>query len=126
VAVAATYGQPKVEHFFGDGLKDPAVLAAAKKVVPVLDHEFDWTSKLPKGRLDIKTVDGRSFSLVGGEVPGDAGCPMSWDYLYEKFKDTAKLAAIPPSVDTIRTVQEMIRNLEALDDATDMMRTLTA
>ncbi|MDB6163411.1 MAG: hypothetical protein JWL98_843, partial [Xanthomonadaceae bacterium] len=59
VAVAATHGWPKVEHFFGDGLKDPAVLAAARKVVPVPDPAFDWNSKLPKGRLDIETVDGR-------------------------------------------------------------------
>lgn len=125
VAVAATYGQPKVEHFFGDGLKDPAVLAAAQKVVPVLDHEFDWTSKLPKGRMDIETVDGRIFSLVGEEVPGDAECPMTWDYLYQKFSDTAKLAAIPPSLEQIRKVQEMVRNLETLDDATEIMRVLS-
>lgn len=124
VAVAATHGRPKVEHFFGDGLKDPAVLAAAQKVVPVMDHEFDWTSTLPKGRLDITTVDGRAFSLTGGEVPGDAGCPMTWDYLYEKFQDTAKLAAVQPSLEKMLRVQDMVRHLETLDDATDVLRVL--
>jgi 2-methylcitrate dehydratase PrpD len=125
VAVAATRGWPKVEHFFGDGLKDPAVLAAAKKVVPVPDPAFDWNSKLPKGRLDIETVDGRTFSMVGDEVPGDAECPMSWDYLFQKFSDTAKLAAVPPSMEKIRKVQEMVRHLETLDDATEIMRVLS-
>lgn len=124
VAVAATHGSPKVEHFFGKGLKDPAVLAAAQKVVPVLDHEYDWTSTLPKGRLEVETVDGRTFILKGGEVPGDAGCPMSWDYLYEKFQDTAKLAAVPPSMEKMRKAQEMVRHLESLDDATEVLRML--
>ncbi|CAM3742708.1 MmgE/PrpD family protein [Polaromonas hydrogenivorans] len=124
VAVAATHGWPKVEHFFGDGLKDPAVLAAAKKVVPVPDPAFDWNSKLPKGRLDIETVDGRTISMVGDEVPGDAECPMSWDYLYQKFEDTAKLAAVPASMEKMRKVQEMVRHLETLDDATEVLRVL--
>lgn len=125
VAVAATHGWPKVEHFFGDGLKDPAVLAAAKKVVPVADPAFDWNSTLPKGRLDIDTVDGRTFLMVGHDVPGDAESPMTWDYLYEKFQSTAKLAAVPPSVEKMRKVQEMIRHLDTLDDATEVLRALS-
>ena len=125
VAVAATHGWPKVEHFFGNGLKDPAVLAAAKKVVPVADPAFDWNSTLPKGRLDIDTVDGRTFSMVGHDVPGDAESPMTWDYLYEKFQSTAKLAAVPLSVEQMRKVQEMIRHLDTLDDATEVLRALS-
>jgi 2-methylcitrate dehydratase PrpD len=125
VAVAATHGWPKVEHFFGTGLNDPSVLAAAKKVVPVANPEFDWNSKLPKGRLDIETVDGRTFSMVGNDVPGDAESPMTWEYLYEKFQSTAKLAAVPPSVEKMNKVQELVRHLETLDDATDVLRTLS-
>lgn len=125
VAVAATHGWPEVGHFFGDGLEDQAVLAAAKKVVPVSDPAFDWNSTLPKGRLDIETVDGRTFSMVGHDVPGDAESPMSWDYLYQKFQSTAKLAAVPPSVEKMRTVQEMVRHLERHDDATEALRVLS-
>jgi hypothetical protein len=50
---------------------------------------------------------------------------MSWDYLYQKFSDTAKLAAVPPSMEKIRKVQEMIRHLETLDDATEILRVLS-
>lgn len=124
VAVAATHGWPKVEHFFGSGLTDAAVLAAAQKVVPVPDASFDWNGTLPKGRLDIDTVDGRTFSMIGEAVPGDAECPMSWDYLYDKFESTAKLAAVPPSLEQLRVAQEMMRHLETQDDAAAFMRLL--
>ncbi len=124
VAVAATNGQVKVSDFFGEGLKNPQVLAAAQKVVPVVDASFNWTSKLPKGRLDIVMRDGRTFSRVGDDVPGDAESPMTWDYLLDKFRDCASLAAVAPSADKIRTAQEMVRKLETLDDATEILRVL--
>lgn len=124
VAVAATQGWPKVEHFFGEGLSNPDVLAAAQKVVPVPDPAFDWNGTLPKGRLDIETHDGRVYSMIGEEVPGDTECPMSWDYLYEKFQSTAKLAAVPPSPSKLNAAQEMIRHLETVDDVSQLMRVL--
>ncbi|AGW90190.1 MmgE/PrpD family protein [Cupriavidus sp. DF5525] len=124
VAVAATKGQVKVADFFGDALNDPHVLAAAQKVVPVVDDSFNWKSMLPKGRLDIVTRDGRTLSRVGENVPGDEECPMSWEYLYEKFRDSAALAAVAPSAEGIRKAQEMVRHLEALDDATEVLRVL--
>lgn len=124
IAVAATKGQVKVADFFGDALRDPAVLAAAQKVVPVVDESFDWKTKLPKGRLDIITRDGRTLSRVGENVPGDAECPMTWDYLDDKFRDGAALAAVPSSAESIRKVQEMVRQLDQLDDATDVLRAL--
>ncbi|QDL38611.1 MmgE/PrpD family protein [Rhodoferax sediminis] len=124
VAVAATRGAVKVSDFFGANLQDPQVLAAAEKVVPVVDRGFDWKGHLPKGRLDIVTRDGRTLSRVGDNVPGDAECPMDWDYLFDKFRDCASLAAVAPSAAKIRQAQEMARHLEALDDATELLRVL--
>jgi 2-methylcitrate dehydratase PrpD len=124
VAVAATKGAVKVADFFGASLKDPQVLATAQKVVPVIDSSFDWNGKIPKGRLEIETQDGRTFSRVSEQVPGDAECPMTWDYLFDKFRDSAALAANAPSAAKIRKAQEMMRHLEALDDATEVLRVL--
>jgi 2-methylcitrate dehydratase PrpD len=124
VAVAATRGAVKVSDFFGASLRDPQVLAAAQKVVPVLDTSFDWKGKIPKGRLDIVTRDGRTLSRVSEKVPGDTDCPMTWDYIFDKFRDSAALAANAPSADKIRKAQEMVRHLEALDDATEVLRVL--
>jgi 2-methylcitrate dehydratase PrpD len=124
VAVAATTGQVKVSDFYGDALANPKVLAVAERVVPVVDSSHDWKTKLPKGRLDIVTRDGRTLSLVGDNVPGDVECPMSWEYLEEKFREAAALAAVAPSAEAIRKAQQMVRHLEALDDASEVLRVL--
>ena len=124
VALAATKGRVQVSDFFGNALRDPAVLATARKVVPVLDERFDWKSKLPKGRLDIVMNDGQVFSRVGDEVPGDAECPMSWDTLLDKFGQAARLAARAPSEAQIARAQQLARQLEDLDDATEILRAL--
>ncbi|KWF24847.1 MmgE/PrpD family protein [Burkholderia pseudomultivorans] len=125
IAVAAVKGQVKVADFFGEALRDPGVIAAAQKVVPVVDNSFNWRTMLPKGRLDIVTRDGRTLSRVGDQVPGDVECPMTWDYLDDKFRDSALLAAVPPSEERIRKVQEMVRHLDELEDGTEILRVLS-
>lgn len=125
VAVAATYGEVKVPNFFGDGMKDPKVLAMAEKVVPVVDASFDWKMKLPKGRLDIVTKDGRTLSRVGDPVPGDEECPMTWEYIEKKFADCASLAANHPSAEKIAKAQHLVRALEDAADATEIVKVLS-
>lgn len=124
IAVAATKGAVTLTDFFGDSLKDPKVWATAEKIVPVPDDGFNWNGIIPKGRLDVITNDGRKFSLVGDNVPGDVECPMDWDYLNRKFMESAVLAAKPASVDNLAMARDMIRNLETLDDATEVLRVL--
>lgn len=124
VAVAATRGAVKVADFFGDALEDPKVGATADKILPVLDASFNWTSALPKGRLEIVTRDGRTFSRIGDNVPGDAECPMTWEYIEQKFHDCAVLAARPVSAGNIRRAQALARQLDTLADATEMLRVL--
>lgn len=124
VAVAAAHGEVKVQHFFGQGLHDEKVLAMAQKVVPVRDESFDWKMKLPKGRLDIVTKDGRTFSRVGDPVPGDVECPMTWEYIEAKFRDCAALAAKQPQADAVVRAQALVRRLETVQDATQILREL--
>ncbi|WP_233853708.1 MmgE/PrpD family protein [Paraburkholderia sp. HD33-4] len=124
VAVAATRGQVSIADFTGERLRDPRVLATAQKVVPVLDERFDWKMKLPEGRLEILTRDGRTFGRAANDVPGGSDTPMTWDYLFDKFSDCASFAVAPPSGEKIKQVKEMCRHLESLDDVTDVVRAL--
>ena len=55
VAIAATKGDVRLGDFTSDGLADRDVLAAALKVVPVIDSSRNWTTKLPDGKIDIIT-----------------------------------------------------------------------
>ena len=125
IAVAATKGAVKLTDFFGDSLKDPSVWATAEKIIPVVDEGFNWNGMLPKGRLDITTNDGRTFSRVGENVPGDVECPMDWDYLNSKFMESAALAAVPASKENLTKARDMIRNLDTLSDATEVLRVLS-
>lgn len=125
VALAAARGNVKVSDFTGDTLNDPAVLSAAQKVVPITDSSFDWKASLPEGRVDIVTNDGRMFTRLGDDVPGSSETPMTWDYISTKFSDAASLASLAPSGAKIGQAQEMVRHLETLDDATEVLRVLS-
>lgn len=122
IAVAATRGEVRIRDFLEANLADPAVLAAARKVVPVLDTGHDWKMKLPKGRMEILMRDGRRFERECDVVPGDAESPMDWNYLDAKFADCASLSATPIPGERIRAAQEKCRGLESLTDATEVMR----
>ncbi len=125
VAIAAARGTVQVADFTGTGLNAADVLAAAEKVVPVRDSNFDWKLTLPDGKVEIVTKDGRTLMGAGGDLPGGTHAPMTWDSLDTKFQQCVAYAANKPSPETISKAQELIHNLEKLDDATEVMRVLT-
>jgi 2-methylcitrate dehydratase PrpD len=125
VALAAVCGGIRIADFSAFALKDPEVLAVARKVVPVDDSSLDWKMKIPDGRMEITTRDGRRFERVGDKVPGSPEAPLSWDAIVAKFRDCASVAARPIAPDKIEQAQEMARNLESLDDATMLLKAFT-
>jgi 2-methylcitrate dehydratase PrpD len=125
VALAAVRGQIRIADFSAAALKDAQVLAMAQKVVPVEDSTLDWKSKLPDGRIEILTKDGRRIERVGDHVPGSPESPMTWDGLFAKFRDCARVAAVPVPEGNIGQVQQMVRNLESLDEVADLLRVLS-
>lgn len=126
VAIAAARGGMQISDFSAAGLKDPDVLAVAKKVVPVEDSSFDWTTKSPEARVAIDTRDGRTLERIGSNVPGSPDAPISWDGIAEKFRACASVAAVPVPADRIKEAQDMARSLELLDDATALLRVVNS
>ncbi|TAL93207.1 MAG: MmgE/PrpD family protein [Paraburkholderia sp.] len=126
VALAAARGQIRISDFSAAALRDPEVLGIARKVVPVEDSTLDWKVKIPSGRMEITTRDGRTFGRVGDNVPGSPEAPMSWDELATKFRECASVAAVPVSADRITRALELARDLDALEDATVLMKSLTS
>ncbi|HZP86261.1 MAG TPA: MmgE/PrpD family protein [Burkholderiales bacterium] len=125
VAVAAARQRIGIAEFTSDALEDREILAIAQKVVAVQDSRYDWKMTLPDGRVEIVTHDGRTLDRIGSNAPGDESDPLTWDQLVEKFRDCASFAAIPLSTDKITRAQNMARNLESLDDATELLRVLS-
>ena len=124
VAVAAVRRGMSVSDFTGEALKDPEVLAVARKVVPVADDALDWKMELPPGRVEIVTRDGRRLEAAGSNVPGSPEAPMTWNDIARKFDDCASAAIVPPSKEQIKRAQEMARDLDSLDDATELLSML--
>jgi len=124
VAVAAVRRGMSVTDFTEMGIKDPEILAAARKVVPAPDSNLDWKLELPPGRVEIVTEDGRRFERIGNNVPGSAECSMIWDDMARKFAECAAVAVLPPSLDKVRKAQDLAKKLETLEDATELLRVL--
>ena len=126
VALAATHARLKISDFTTDSLKDPKVLALARKVVPVADASLDWKMKLPDGRIEVETLDGRVFERTGKNVPGSPEAPMTWDQLTDKFRDCAACAATPLPKDNVERALSIARNLESCGDAGELLSALNA
>jgi 2-methylcitrate dehydratase PrpD len=122
VALAAARGQIRISDFSAAALRDPEVLGIAQKVLPVEDSSLDWKVKIPDGRMEIITRDGRSFERVGDNVPGSPEAPMSWDAIFAKFRDCASVSAVPVTVENVEKVIALVRDLERLDDATAFLQ----
>jgi len=124
VALAAVRRNVTISDFTTTGLQDPQVLATAQKVIPAEDATFDWKYELPLGRVEITTKNGRKLDLVGQNVPGSREAPMTWEHIGRKFAECASLAVVAPNTGQIEQVQRMARHLEAVGDATELLRVI--
>jgi 2-methylcitrate dehydratase PrpD len=125
VALAAVRRGVRIADFTPASLRDPRVRAVAQRVVPVDDPAYDWTHEIPLGRVIVTTRAGRTLDLVGEQVPGTPEAPMTWDRIAAKFAECAAVAATPPTGGTVERVQRMARELETLDDATELVRAVS-
>ena len=125
VALAAARRQIQISDFSAAALQDPEVLGIAKKVVPIEDSSLDWKVKIPDGRMEIVTRDGRSFARVGDNVPGSPEAPFSWEAIAQKFRECASVAATPLSAENTERVVGLARDLESLEDATEFLNAVT-
>ena len=125
VAVAAARRDVRLADFTEQAIRDPEILAAARKVEPVVDATLDWKLSLPPGRVEIVTRDGRTLDGVGTDVPGSVSARMSWDDVTTKFNDCASATIIQLPAATVNNVAAMARSLESLEDATQLLRLLS-
>jgi 2-methylcitrate dehydratase PrpD len=124
VAVAAVRREISIGDISPAGRCAREVLAVAQRVIPVEDSTYDWQLDLPPGRVEIIMRDGRTLSAVGSGVPGSLEAPMTWDQLGRKFRECAAVAAHAPSPDRVDAAVDMVRNLETLEDISDVVRVL--
>jgi 2-methylcitrate dehydratase PrpD len=125
VALSMVQRRLEIGDFSSVALKNPVVLELARKVVPVPDSSFDWTSKLPDGKVEVLMRDGRNIERRGSSVPGTAERPMTWDELCQKFLSCASAASNPVAPDRIAQAQDLARSLEKCRDVAELVRLVT-
>ena len=129
-AVMMTKGNVTLRDYTDKGLRDPATLAMADRVSYRARPETEKSSrKIPWSgvglvAVEIRTKDGRVLVSQPDSVPGDPKSPVSQELLEEKFRDCISFSAKPIPSRNIDRVIEMIRNLEKVSDATEIIRLL--
>lgn len=124
VAVATVRRGMSVTDFTETGLRDPEILATARKISLVSDPALDWKLELPLGRVEIFTNSGSHWLREGKAVPGNADNPLTWDQIRAKFRECAAVSAQALSGEKLDQAEDMAQNLEKLDDAADLIRLL--
>jgi len=127
VAVAARRGRVFIDDFTEERIRDNDVLALAEKVKVITDPELD---KIPQMiapcRVEIKTVDGRSYTRYVEYAKGHPKNPMTMDEIAEKFRQCAQFSARPFQPARIAQIIESVTNLETIGDVRQIAELMVA
>jgi 2-methylcitrate dehydratase PrpD len=128
-AVMAVKGDVTLRDYTQEGLNDPAVLAMADRVSyrpagqPVTGK--GGSADVSRTSVEIVTRDGRRLEHRAPSVPGDPKNPVSWERLEAKFRDCVSFSAKPVAAAKVDRAVEAIRQLDAMADATEVVRLLS-
>ena len=113
VAVALTKNKVEIADFFPENLVDPKVLDMAKRVTYKINPEL---GVLTPASMEIKTMQGKTFSKRVDIVYGNPKTPLSDDDLIAKFKDCASYSRNFLDDCKIEKIIERILHLEEVED----------
>jgi 2-methylcitrate dehydratase PrpD len=125
VSIAIVRHGMSVSDFSDAGLNDAEVLGIGSKISLIRDPALDWKLELPPGRVEIVSRDGRRWLEEGRNVPGNADNPLSWTDICAKFRECGSVAVTPVPNDVLARAEDFAGTLEALSDATELIRSLS-
>jgi len=129
-AVMMVKGNVTLRDYTDEGLRDPAVLAMADRISyrpdPAVAKSNRGSSEGSIGStaVEIKTRDGKVFVRKPDGVPGDPRNPVGWPLLEKKFRDCVSFSAKPVPVKNVDRAIEMIRNMENVGNAAEIIALL--
>ncbi|MBI5968026.1 MAG: MmgE/PrpD family protein [Deltaproteobacteria bacterium] len=125
-AVALIKGRVTLDDFAEKAIRNPGVIALAKKVCPRVDEEIEKMSsrEISPAILEVKTERGGSYSQRIDIPKGHPRNPLSDEELAAKFRDCSRHAARPLPEENLNRLIDMIYSLEKLDDLTQLIKNL--
>ena len=128
-SVAMVYGDVALKHFTDEALQDSTVLAMADRVTYREEEDasgqFCGDSSTSRPTVEIRTRDGRLLQCRPDGMPGDPRNPVSTQRLEAKFRDCVSFAAKPVRKANVERAIGLIRKLDTLDDAAEIVRVLS-
>jgi len=121
-AIMMAKGNVTLRDYTEEGLNDPKVLAMADRISYRPVNANETRTRAPE--IEIRTRNGQVLRHKAAGYPGDRNNPATWEQLEAKFRDCVSFGARPLPEATVKTVIDMVHNLENLKDATEIMRAL--
>ena len=121
ISVAAIKNKVQVGDVIPEGMNDPSVLEFSKKIDWEHDDRFNAESKIGPAKVKIELNSGAVFEKEISVAYGHPQNPISWDDIEDKFRDCTSYSIKTKKEQNINTAIEMIRNLEEVDDISELI-----
>lgn len=123
IALALVKGNISVTDFTEENIKNKEILAISNKVTGV--HEPSMTRHgVGPGRLTIIMEDGKEYTEEVEHCLGSVARPMTFEDCVMKFKECNPNSRKPLSPEKIDKLIDMVKNMEKLDNANEIIRLL--
>lgn len=115
------------DDFLPEALRDSQVIDLAHRVNPVLDPELDrWPMDAKPAIVEIVLKDGSRLTERVEYAKGNPRNPVSYDEILRNFRSCAAWAAVPLSGKKIDRALELLKDLEAVEDVSELAGLLCA
>ena len=124
VASAIVRRRSTAAEYTEEAIQDSTVLDLCRKTELKLTPEYDTGLFYEKGgRVEIKTTrKSKLFSTDVGIHRGRPENPMTWEDFSHKMKGAAAVCIKSVPENKLNDLLEMIKNLEAVDDVSEIIR----
>jgi 2-methylcitrate dehydratase PrpD len=123
IATALVRGKVTLDDFTEKAIQNEEVLQNARKVTGYLDPKMNRHAVGP-ARVIVVMQDGQEFQEEVEHCLGSVERPMTFEDCANKFRECAPLSIKPVAAAEVEKVIEMVRHLDELPDATEIIRRL--
>jgi 2-methylcitrate dehydratase PrpD len=123
IATAIVKGKVSLEDFTEEAIRREDVLGISRKVNGILEPAMNRHGVGP-GRVKIMMVDGTEYTEEVEHCLGSIERPMTFGDCVAKFSECSAYSIKPINDETVDKVIELVKQLERLDDATEIIRLL--
>lgn len=125
VATALVKNKVFIEDFTQEAIRNPQVLAMARRVKVIVDAGKEKLHKLiPPVDIEIDTKDGKHYKKTVEFAKGHPQNPMSMSECAQKLKNCARFSAKPLPERNIDRIYQLVEHLDELDDVTVILENL--